>query len=89
MHICPLITPGIPPVPHVGGPLTPPGAVTVFVGGLPAANLGTPAVCTGAVDSVVSGSCKVFICNRPAARLGDACAHGGVIMGGCITVLLG
>lgn len=47
MHVCPMVTPGLPPVPHVGGPLLPPGTPTVLIAGLPAATLGTQAVCAG------------------------------------------
>ncbi|MCV5714106.1 PAAR domain-containing protein, partial [Escherichia coli] len=52
MHVCPMVTPGLPPVPHVGGPLLPPGSPSVLIGGLPAATLGNQALCTGAVDVV-------------------------------------
>ncbi len=48
-----------------------------MIGGLPAATLGTQALCTGPVDAVIMGSFKVFICGKPAARMGDICAHGG------------
>lgn len=89
MHVCPVVTPGLPPVPHVGGPLLPPGSPTVLIGGLPAATLGTQAVCTGAVDVVMMGSFNVFISNKPAARMGDICAHGGAIVSGYTQVLLG
>ena len=88
MHICPMVTPGIPPVPHVGGVIMPPGVVSVFIGGLPAATLGATAVCTGALDNIIMGSSKVLIANKPAARVGDLCAHGGTIVSGCPTVLL-
>ncbi|EEY6190670.1 TPA: type VI secretion protein [Escherichia coli] len=89
MHICPMISPGIPPVPHVGGPLLSPALPFVLIGGLPAATIGTLALCTGPVDSVIMGSTKVFICNKPAARMGDTCAHGGTIVTGCPVVFLG
>ncbi|EGJ4979472.1 PAAR domain-containing protein [Escherichia coli :H19] len=89
MHVCPMITPGVPPVPHVGGPLLPSGAPVVIIGGLPAATLGTIALCTGAIDTIIMGSSKVFIGNKPAARMGDICAHGGTIVTGCPVVLLG
>ena len=81
MHVCPMVTPGLPPVPHVGGPLLPPGSPSVLIGGLPAATL--------AVDVVIMGSFKVFICGKPAARMGDNCAHGGVIVSGYPQVLVG
>ncbi|MCK2178011.1 PAAR domain-containing protein [Enterobacter asburiae] len=89
MHTCPDVTPGLPPIPHVGGPILPPGATTVLIGGLPAATVGDKVACIGPVDSIVSGSNKVFICGKPAARQGDLCAHGGVISTGCPTVLIG
>ncbi|HDX7787551.1 TPA: PAAR domain-containing protein, partial [Escherichia coli] len=56
---------------------------------LPAATQGTQAVCTGPVDMVIVGSFKVFICGKPAARMGDMCAHGGTIVSGCPQVLMG
>ena len=89
MHMCPLITPGIPPVPHIGGPLLQPGALNVLICGIPAATVGTMAMCTGATDVVISGSSKVFIGNMPAARVGDFCSHGGTLISGAPTVLLG
>ena len=89
MHVCPMVTPGLPPVPHVGGPLLPPGSPSVLIGGLPAATLGNQALCTGAVDVVIMGSFKVFICGKTAARMGDNCAHGGVIVSGYPQVLVG
>ncbi|WP_353722887.1 PAAR domain-containing protein [Dyadobacter sp. 676] len=77
MHVCPMATPGTPPVPHVGGPMLPPGTPTVLIGGQPAACVGDMCVCTGPPDSVVAGSTSVLICGKPAARLGDPTAHGG------------
>jgi len=79
MHTCPL-SDG--PKPHVGGPILPPGAPTVLIGGLPAARVGDMATCVGPPDSIVKGSAKVFIGGMPAARMGDTTAHGGVVMGG-------
>jgi uncharacterized Zn-binding protein involved in type VI secretion len=83
MHTCPMLT-GL--VPHVGGPIMPPGAVTVLIGGQPAAKVGDMLVCTGPPDSIVMGSSTVKICGMPAARMGDSTAHGGVIIAGCPTV---
>ena len=82
MHVCPMFTG---PVPHVGGPIMPPGAPTVLIGGLPAATVGDMAVCTGPVDSIVQGSATVMIGGKPAARVGDSTAHGGKIILGCAT----
>jgi uncharacterized Zn-binding protein involved in type VI secretion len=76
-------------VPHVGGPILPPGAVTVLIGGLPAARVGDMATCVGPPDVIVKGSATVIIAGMPAARMGDSTAHGGVIVSGCPTVLIG
>ncbi|EAY3718179.1 type VI secretion protein [Salmonella enterica] len=89
MHVCPMITPGVPPVPHVGGPILPPGVPTVLIGGLPAATLGTMVTCVGPIDSIIMGSAKVLIGKRPVARIGDSCAHGGAIVTGYVKVLIG
>ena len=59
MHVCPMVTPGLPPIPHVGGPVMPPGFPTVLIGG------------------------------QPAARMGDMTAHGGSIVMGFPTVMIG
>jgi uncharacterized Zn-binding protein involved in type VI secretion len=80
---------GMPPVPHVGGPITGPGVVNVLIGGLPAAVAGDAAMCVNAQDVVVSGSTTVLIGGRPAVRMGDATAHGGSVVAGCATVLIG
>ena len=90
MHICPMQTPATSgPIPHVGGPVLPPGCPTVLIGGMPAASVGDMAVCVGPPDTIVRGSATVFIGGRPAARIGDATAHGGQIVSGCPTVLIG
>lgn len=88
-HQCPVITPGVPPIPHVGGPITGPGAPTVLIGKLPAAKVGDLAVCVGSPDAIAKGSATVFITGLPAARMGDSTAHGGTIMVGLPTVLIG
>jgi uncharacterized Zn-binding protein involved in type VI secretion len=76
-------------VPHVGGPILPPGAVTVLIGGLPAARVGDMATCVGPPDTIVLGSFTVLTMNMPQARIGDMTAHGGNIVLGCFTVLVG
>jgi uncharacterized Zn-binding protein involved in type VI secretion len=86
MHTCPMVT-GT--VPHVGGPVLPPGCPTVLIGGMPAARVGDPAVCVGPPDTVASGASTVLIGNQPAARMGDPTAHGGSIAIGCVTVSIG
>lgn len=87
MHTCPLVNPG--PVPHVGGPIVAPGVPTVMIGGQPAAVVGDICTCVGPPDSIVRGSATVFIGGKPAARLGDMTAHGGVIVKGEFTVMIG
>lgn len=89
MHTCPMVTPGLPPVPHVGGPIVGPGCPTVLIGGMPAAVMGDMCICVGPPDTIVIGSTGVLIGNKPAARMGDQCAHGGAIVIGCPTVLIG
>jgi uncharacterized Zn-binding protein involved in type VI secretion len=89
MHVCPMVTPGVPPIPHVGGPILPPGAVTVLIGGMPAARATDMCVCVGPPDVIAMGAPTVLICNLPAARLGDPTAHGGTIVVGFPTVLIG
>ena len=86
MHICPMIT-GV--VPHVGGPVLPAGCPTVLIGGMPAARVGDMLTCTGPPDTIAAGSGTVMIGGSPAARLGDSTAHGGVIILGCFTVMIG
>ncbi len=86
MHTCPMVT-GV--VPHVGGPIVGPGVPTVLIGGLPAAVVGDMATCTGPPDSIILGSATVLIGGKPAARMGDSTAHGGVIVAGLPTVLIG
>ncbi len=86
MHTCPMVT-GT--VPHVGGPVLPPGCQTVLIGGLPAARVGDKATCIGPPDYIVKGSPTVLIGNLMAARIGDNTAHGGVIVTGCASVLIG
>jgi uncharacterized Zn-binding protein involved in type VI secretion len=87
MHVCPMVNPG--GVPHVGGPILPPGAPTVLIGGMPAARVGDMATCSGPPDSIVMGSATVLIGGMPAARMGDTTAHGGSIVAGCPTVIIG
>ena len=86
MHVCPMVT-GV--VPHVGGPIIPPCAVTVLIGSLPAARVGDMATCVGPPDVIVKGSMTVLIMGQPAARIGDMTAHGGNIILGLPTVLIG
>lgn len=86
MHACPMTTG---PVPHVGGPILPPGAMTVLIGGLPAARLGDMATCVGPPDTIILGSMTVLTMKQPQARIGDSTAHGGAIVLGCPTVLVG
>ena len=85
LHTCPQTTVM---VPHVGGPILPPGYPKVLIGGQPAARMGDPCTCVGPPDSIVAGSAKVMIGGQPAARMGDSTAHGGVIAIGYPKVLI-
>lgn len=89
MHVCPMVTPGVPPIPHVGGPISGPCAPTVLISGLLAARITDMAVCVGPPDLIVKGSATVLIVSLPAARILDQCAHGGMIVMGAPTVLIG
>lgn len=92
LHVCPQQTPGVPPIPHIGGLIILSGVPTVLIGGKPAATVGNQAICSGCpgvMDTIIKGSTKVLIAGKPAARLGDTTAHGGTITMGCPTVLLG
>ncbi len=88
MHTCPMVTPGTPPIPHVGGPISM-GYPTVMIGFMPAARVGDMAVCVGPPDVIAMGSTTVMIGFMPAARMGDSTAHGGAIVAGFPTVLIG
>lgn len=85
MHICPKTSGN---VPHVGGPVIE-GSNNVIVGGLPAACKGDRLICTGPPDTIRQGSGSVFINGKPVARRGDATSHGGKIISGNPTVLIG
>lgn len=86
MHVCPMVT-GV--VPHVGGPILPPCVPNVLVGSIPVAVVGNPCVCVGPPDVIVMGSATVFAGGRMLARIGDTTAHGGKIVVGFPTVLVG
>ena len=87
MHVCPMVT-GV--VPHVGGPILPPGCPTVLIAMLPAARVGDMLTCVGPPD-VIAPPCSptVIIGGMPAARLGDMTVHGGKIILGAPTVIIG
>ena len=85
MHACPMVT-GI--VPHVGGPIVT-GFPTVITGGMPQARVTDMCVCVGPPDMIVQGSFTVIVGSQPAARIGDMTTHGGAIVTGFPTVLIG
>ena len=89
MHTCPMVTPGLPPIPHVGGPILPTCSTNVFTGGLPQARVTDKCFCVGPVDMIVKGSSSVLVNNLPAARVTDTTTHGGVIITGQPNVLIG
>lgn len=85
-HLCPKVEPG--PVPHVGGPVIS-GEPTVMIGFMPAARVGDTLVCVGPPDAVSAGEPTVVIGNKDAARIGDPTEHGGRVVQGCLTVIIG
>lgn len=86
MHVCPMVDVL---VQHVGGPIIGPGAPTVMIGGLPAEVMGDSLTCVGPPDTIIKGSATVMIGGKPAVRMLDNCAHGGMIVLGCFTVMIG
>ncbi|WP_282036623.1 PAAR domain-containing protein [Saccharicrinis aurantiacus] len=89
MHVCPMLNPGTPPPPHVGGPVSGPGVPTVLIGGKPAAVMGDMCTCAGPPDTIAMGEATVLIGGKPAATMGSTTAHGGSITVGEPTVLIG
>jgi type VI secretion system secreted protein VgrG len=76
-------------VPHVGMPIIPPGCLTVTIGGPFAARATDIAACTGPPDMIAKGSATVLIGCLLAARQGDQTVHGGAIVMGLPTVIIG
>lgn len=89
MHVCPMVTPALVPIPHVGGPITGPCVPTVLIGSMPAAVVGDLCVCVGPPDSIAMGSATVMIGGKNAVRVGDLTGHGGSIVLGLPTVMIG
>ena len=77
------------PVPHVGGPILGPGASKTKIGGMPAALVGDTSLCIGPPDTLKQGSATVKIEGKKAVRLGDQTDHGGLVVLGFPTVLIG
>ncbi|MEW4530015.1 MAG: PAAR domain-containing protein [Maioricimonas sp. JB045] len=88
MHVCPMVTPGVPPIPHVGGPQVL-GAPTVFMCFLPAGTITSQEVCVGPPDVDLKCSATVLVCNKPADRMGDNSSHGGALVLGAPTIMIG
>lgn len=89
IHVCPMVDPSLPPIPHVGGPIDGPGEPTVLIADLPAARVGDMLICVGPPDAIAKGSTSVTIGGMPAARMGDLCEHGGEIVLGAMNVIIG
>jgi uncharacterized Zn-binding protein involved in type VI secretion len=85
MHVCPMMTAL---VPHVGGPVLPPGALTVLIAAMPAATLGTMATCMGPPDAIIMGNMTVLAMKKPIAHMSSSCMHGGIVILGCPTVIV-
>jgi uncharacterized Zn-binding protein involved in type VI secretion len=89
-HICPMQTPAVVPIPHVGGPIMGPGVPNVLIEGMPAAVVGDVCLCVGPPSAIMKGSAGVLIAGRAAARVGDPTMHGGNILPpGAPTVIIG
>ena len=89
MHVCPMMTPAVVPIPHVGGPVMT-GLPTVLTGSLPQARVTDMCMCATPIpDLIVKGSLTVLVGGLPAARIGDTCAHGGALVMGWPTVIIG
>ena len=91
-HMCPMITPGVPPIPHAGGGMVILGCPNVLIGKLPAARMADTLLCNGPPphpDTIIKGSVSVLIGKKPAARMGDTTSMGGIILQGCPTVMIG
>lgn len=88
-HECPMETPAVIPIPHVGGPIIGPGEPTVLIDNMPAARVTDTLLCIGPPDEIVSGSATVLIGGLAAARVGDQTAHGGEIVLGALNVMIG
>ncbi|MBU7580032.1 MAG: PAAR domain-containing protein [Porphyrobacter sp.] len=86
MHTCPMVNPG--PVPHVGGPVVK-GQPNVLTCMMPQARVSDQCVCAGPPDVIAKGSATVLVGGQAAARIGDQTAHGGAIVSGAPTVLIG
>ena len=86
-HKCPMTNPNSSP--HNGGPIMAAGKPTVFIGGMPAANVNNKCVCAGPVDTILKGSRTVKIMGAAAVRKNDPTSHGGIIKTGCSNVKIG
>lgn len=92
MHVCPMMTPAVPPIPHVGGIIQGPGSPTVITVGLPQARaLADLCLCPPMPPPhpIAMGSPTVLVNNMMAARIGDPTMHGGAIVTGAPTVIIG
>ncbi len=79
MHICPMCS-GT--VPHVGGPISGPGAPNILANGKPIALIGDMCVCVGPPDVIAQGHPLVKANGVPVVCMGDLTAHGGSVAGG-------
>jgi uncharacterized Zn-binding protein involved in type VI secretion len=85
-HTCPMAEG---PKPHVGGPIIEAGQTSVLAEFLLVGVVGATCTCVGPPDKVSKGSSTVFACNKEVARIGDTTQHGGVIVTGSSSVIVG
>ncbi|WP_082422584.1 PAAR domain-containing protein [Aquimarina longa] len=86
MHTCPMCS-GT--VPHVGGPITGPGAPNILHNNKPAAVQGDMCTCIGPPDMIAQGHPAIFHNGKPAVSVGDMTAHGGIISQGEPNIIYG
>lgn len=77
MHTCPMVTPAVPPVPHVGGPISMSSAPTVLIGGTPAACVGDMLVCVGPPDTIIPPGCPTVLIGPGGGGGGGGAGAGG------------
>lgn len=86
MHICPMCNGS---TPHIGGPISGPGAPNIMINGKTAALMGDICICVGSPDMIAQGAAAVFFNGIPVACQGDITAHGGIITEGEANVVIG
>jgi uncharacterized Zn-binding protein involved in type VI secretion len=87
LQVCPFVNPAD-FVPHVGWPILETTADNIILGVLPAAVIGSTALCIGMPATVIHGSPIFFADVLPVATTVMETDHGGIIVEGEPTVLV-